>query len=63
MTGFDVLVIEGKEIYKGMWRKGVFEGRGKYYSGNWIYDGDFKNGIIDGFGTINFQGYTFIGKF
>lgn len=41
----------------------MFEGRGKYYAPGWVYDGDFRNGIIDGFGTINFQNCTFIGKF
>jgi hypothetical protein len=46
-----------------MWKRGVFEGRGKFYSENWVYDGEFKNGVIDGLGSLSFAGCTFIGKF
>lgn len=38
-NGFDVLIQKNKEVYKGMWKRGVFEGRGKFYSDNWVYDG------------------------
>lgn len=62
-NGFDVLIQKNKEVYKGMWKRGVFEGRGKLYSDSWIYDGEFKNGVIDGMGSLSFGGCTFIGKF
>lgn len=63
MNGFDVLIQRGREVYKGMWKRGVFEGRGKFYTENWIYDGEFKNGTIDGLGSLSFGNSTFLGKF
>jgi hypothetical protein len=57
------LIQKGKEVYKGMWKRGVFEGRGKFYTDSWVYDGEFKNGVIDGLGSVSFNGSTFIGKF
>ena len=40
--------------YKGNYKKGLPDGKGKYFSsdGSLIYDGEWKEGKYDGFGTL-----------
>jgi len=50
--GFGILKSGNKIIYKGMWNKGKFEGKGKLQWQNYVYEGEFKNGLFWGYGIL-----------
>ncbi len=49
-------IAKGTDTYKGEWRKGLPNGKGKYtwHNGN-IYDGQWKKGKRNGFGIYHFS--------
>ena len=50
--------------YKGDWRRGIREGKGKIdFPNNEFYDGTFRNNAFNGFGTYFFQnGNKYVGE-
>ena len=40
-NGFGQLTSGAKVIYRGMWKDGKFEGKGKLVWNNYTYEGDF----------------------
>jgi hypothetical protein len=39
LNGYSSLLVDGKEVYRGLWKEGRFHGRGKLSFLKWIYDG------------------------
>ena len=45
-NGFGQLSSGSKVIYKGMWKDGKFEGKGKLLWNGYTYEGDFQKGMF-----------------
>lgn len=36
-SGFGVWEVNGNEVYRGLWKNGEFDGRGKLKGDGWLY--------------------------
>lgn len=62
--GFGVLFLHNEEIYRGLWKNGLFDGRGKLKGYGWTYDGELRSGHFEGMGNITFdKGIKWTGVF
>lgn len=49
MSGIGKLIFPNGQFYEGSFKNNHFNGKGKYYSHDGIYQGQWKNGLKDGF--------------
>ena len=61
--GFGVLREGSQVVYRGMWRNGRFEGKGKLCWDGFTYEGDFRGGCFEGHGTLRWANCEFMGRF
>ena len=51
-NGFGILKSGSNIVYRGMWKEGKFDGKGKLTWSNYTYEGDFKEGYFEGYGKL-----------